>query len=82
MNLRNNAFKEGEIEKISVVKDYLTTAIDGKNYNTKYYNLDVIISVRYHIKSLRGVQFRKWATKVLKEYTFTWLRHQSTILMR
>ncbi|GHV35519.1 hypothetical protein FACS1894178_5260 [Bacteroidia bacterium] len=45
----NNAFKEGEIEKISVVKDYLTTAIDGKNYNIKYYNLDVIISVGYRL---------------------------------
>ncbi|GAB6010873.1 virulence RhuM family protein [Viscerimonas tarda] len=65
----NNAFKEGEIEKLSVVKDYLTTASDGKNYNTKYYNLDVIISVGYRVKSLSGVQFRKWATKILKEYT-------------
>ena len=52
----------------SVVKDYLTTASDGKNYNTKHYNLDVIISVGYRVKSLRGTQFRIWATQVLKEY--------------
>jgi hypothetical protein len=65
----NNAFKEGEIERNSVVKDYLTTASDGKNYITKYYNLDVIISVGYRVKSLSGVQFRKWATQIVKEYT-------------
>lgn len=51
-----------------VVKDYLTTESDGKNYNTKHYNLDVIISVGYRVKSLRGTQFRIWATQVLKEY--------------
>ena len=46
-----NIFKEGELVEISVVKDYLTTALDGKNYSTKYYNLDVIISVCYWVKS-------------------------------
>lgn len=50
----NNIFKEGELNAISVVKDYLTTASDGKKYRTKYYNLDVIISVGYRVKSLRG----------------------------
>ena len=64
----NNIFKEGELKQISVVKDFLTTALDGKKYRTKYYNLDVIISVGYRIKSIRGTQFRQWANKVLKEY--------------
>ena len=63
-----NAYDEGELNENSVVKDFLTTAQDGKNYNTKHYNLDVIISVGYRVKSLRGTQFRIWATQVLKEY--------------
>lgn len=63
-----NIFEEGELLENSVVKDYLTTASDGKNYNIKHYNLDVIISVGYRVKSLRGTQFRIWATQVLKEY--------------
>ena len=64
----NNCFKEGELEKDLVVKDFLTTASDGKNYRTKYYNLDVIISVGYRVKSKRGVEFRRWANSVLKQY--------------
>lgn len=64
----NNVFKEGELNKNSVVKYSLTTASDGKKYNTAYYNLDVIISVGYRVKSKRGTQFRIWANKVLKEY--------------
>ena len=64
----NNCFKEGELDKDLVVKDFLTTAADGKNYKTKYYNLDVIISVGYRVKSKRGVEFRKWANSVLKQY--------------
>lgn len=64
----NNIFKEGELNKNSVVKDYLTTAADGKRYRTLCYNLDVIISVGYRVKSKRGTQFRQWATKVLNEY--------------
>lgn len=64
----NNCFKEGELNENSVVKDFLTTAADGKPYNTHYYNLDVIISVGYRVKSLRGTQFRIWANSVLKEY--------------
>lgn len=63
-----NIFDEGELDKNSVVKEYLTTAADGKNYNTKYYNLDVIISVGYRVKSNIGTQFRIWASQVLKEY--------------
>jgi len=64
----NNIFKDGGLEKASVVKEYLTTGADGKSYKTKFYNLDVIISVGYRVKSQRGVQFRIWATNVLKEY--------------
>ena len=64
----NNCFKEGELEKEAVVKDFLTTASDGKKYKTKYYNLDVIISVGYRVKSQRGTEFRRWANKVLKDY--------------
>jgi prophage maintenance system killer protein len=64
----NNCFKEGELDKKAVVKDFLTTASDGKNYKTKYYNLDVIISVGYRVKSKRGIEFRQWASKILKQY--------------
>ena len=64
----NNVFKEKELERDSVVKDSLTTASDGKKYHVQYYNLDVIISVGYRVKSLRGTQFRQWATKVLKDH--------------
>ena len=63
-----NCFKEGELNENSVVKDFLTTAADGKPYNTHYYNLDMIISVGYRVKSLRGTQFRIWANGILKEY--------------
>ncbi len=61
-------FEEGELQENSVVRNFRTTANDGKKYNTKYYNLDVIISVGYRVKSIVGTQFRIWATKVLKEY--------------
>ena len=64
----NNIFRENELDKNSVVKDYLTTAADGKKYRTQYYNLDVIISVGYRVKSQRGTQFRIWATGILKDY--------------
>ena len=62
----NNIFNEGELLRNSVVKEYLTTAADGKKYKTKFYNLDVIISVGYRVKSLRGTQFRIWANKIIK----------------
>lgn len=64
----NNIFKEGELDRIAVVKESLTTAADGKRYKTNFYSLDVIISVGYRVKSIRGTQFRQWANKVLKEY--------------
>ena len=63
-----NIFREGELNKNSVVKDFLTTAADGKGYHTRYYNLDVIISVGYRVKNIRGTQFRQWANSVLKDY--------------
>lgn len=64
----NNVFKEEELEKKSVVAKFATTAADGKKYNVEYYNLDVIISVGYRVKSKQGTQFRKWATQHLKDY--------------
>jgi prophage maintenance system killer protein len=64
----NNCFKEKELRRISVVKESLTTAADGKRYKTKFFNLDVIISVGYRVKSVRGTQFRQWATQRLKDY--------------
>jgi hypothetical protein len=64
----NNCFKEKELCPQSVVKDSLTTAADGKKYKTKFYNLDVIISVGYRVKSKQGTQFRIWATNVLRDY--------------
>jgi hypothetical protein len=64
----NNIFKEKELDMDSVVKESLTTASDGKRYRTKYYSLDVIISVGYRVKSQRGTQFRVWANRVLKDY--------------
>ena len=63
-----NIFKEGELNENSVCKESLLTAADGKRYKTKFYCLDVIISVGYRVKSIRGTQFRQWANKVLKEY--------------
>ncbi|HAQ18080.1 MAG TPA: cytochrome C biogenesis protein CycH [Prolixibacteraceae bacterium] len=64
----NNVFKEKELDKNSVVAKNATTAADGKIYQVDYYNLDVIISVGYRIKSKRGTQFRIWANNILKEY--------------
>ena len=64
----NNIFKEKELTREAVVKESLTTASDGKQYRVKYYNLDVIISVGYRVKSIRGTQFRQWANKILKDY--------------
>jgi hypothetical protein len=63
-----NCFEEKELQENSVVKDSLTTAGDGKRYQTKFYNLDVIISVGYRVKSHRGTQFRLWATQRLREF--------------
>ena len=64
----NNALKEELSEDNSVVANFATTASDGKTYNVEYYNLDVIISVGYRVKSQNGIIFRKWANRILKEY--------------
>lgn len=63
-----NIFTEGELSESSVVKEYLTTAVDGKDYKTKLYRLEAIIAVGYRVKSHHGTQFRQWATERLSEY--------------
>ena len=63
-----NIFEEGELVRDSVVANFATTAADGKTYQVDYYNLDVIISVGYRVRSVRGTQFRIWANSILKEY--------------
>lgn len=63
-----NILKEKELEENSVVKDYLTTASDGKNYNVTFYSLDMILAIGFRVRSKRGVQFRQWANQNLKEY--------------
>ncbi|GAB6859255.1 RhuM family protein [Microbacterium xylanilyticum] len=63
-----NVFAEGEVEREAVVADFATTASDGKTYRVTHYNLDVIISVGYRVKSAEGVKFRQWATGILKAY--------------
>src|ERR1700722_5270257 len=64
----SNIFKENELDEHSVVAKNATTGTDGKTYQVEYYNLDVIISVGYRVKSKQGTQFRIWANKVLKDY--------------
>ena len=61
-----NVFSEGELQRESVVANFATTAADGKTYQVDYYNLDVIISVGYRVRSKRGTQFRIWATEILR----------------
>ena len=63
-----NVFSEGELDENSVVKEFLTTAKDGKRYQTRFYNLDMIISVGYRIKSRVATNLRQWATRHLREY--------------
>ena len=63
-----NIFREQELDEAAVVKESLTTASDGKKYRTRYFNLDVILSVGYRVKSQRGTQFRIWATQTFKEH--------------
>lgn len=63
-----NIFNNDELEKDSVIRKFRTTASDGKNYNTQFYNLDAIISIGYRVNSARATQFRQWATNILKNY--------------
>ncbi len=62
-------FEDNELERESVIKKYLITADDGKNYNTNHYNLQVIIAVGFKVNNERAVQFRKWANSIVKDYT-------------
>ncbi len=64
----SNILREKELNRVSVVKDYLTTAADGKNYNVVFYSLEMIIAVGYRVRGVRGTQFRQWATEHLTEY--------------
>jgi hypothetical protein len=64
----SNVFRDGELERKSVVAKYATTATDGKTYQVEYFNLDAIISVGYRVNSKRGTQFRIWSTHVLREH--------------
>lgn len=64
-----NIFDSGELNENSVTKEYLATAADGKNYRTKFYNLEAIISVGYRVNSNKAISFRQWATKILKQFT-------------
>jgi hypothetical protein len=63
-----NILQDKELNENSVVKDYLTTAADGKQYNVTFYSLDMIIAVAFRVRSKRGVQFRRWANTVLNEF--------------
>ena len=63
-----NIMKEKELDANSVIKDYLITASDGKKYNVIYYSLEMILAIGYRVRSIRGVQFRQWATRHLSEY--------------
>ena len=79
-----NILKEKELDEISVVKEYLTTAADGKNYNVVFYSLEMIIAVGYRVRGLRGTQLRQWATEHLTEYLvkgFTMVRFSATLLL-
>ena len=64
----SNILKEGELQQNSVVKEYLTTAADGKNYNVTFYSLEMILAIGFRVRSKRGTQFRIWANRNLKEY--------------
>ena len=66
-----NVFSEKELDEVSVIRNFRITASDGKTYNTNHYNLDAVISVGYRVNSMRATQFRRWATKVLKQFAIT-----------
>lgn len=78
-----NIFKEGELDANSVRKESLLNALDGKKYRTKFYNLDIIISVGYRVKSKVGTRFRQWALAVLKDYLFRgYAVHQQALALQ
>ena len=73
----SNIFRDKELKRESVVKDYLTTASDGKPYHMKYYSLPMIISIGYKVKGKRGVEFRRWATELLLNRLYCAQQNQS-----
>ncbi len=75
-------FEEGELEENAVVRKFRTTAADGKNYNTIHYNLDMIISLGYRVKSKIATNFRRWATERLKEYKINYTMQHMDILQQ
>ncbi len=75
-------FKSGELEEMSVIRNFRITAADGKNYNTQFYNLDAIIAVGYRVNSHEATRFRIWATKTLKEFTGVQLKWYKSSEMR
>ena len=75
-------FEDGELDEQAVVRKFRTTAADGKTYQVTYYNLDVIISVGYRVKSLRGTQFRRWALGILREYRSVRFRFAAAVQQR
>ena len=64
----SNILKEGELQKLSVIKDFLTTAPDGKSYGVQYYSLEMILAIGFRVHSIRGIQFRQWALRNLSEF--------------
>lgn len=78
----NNVFKEKELDRQAVVAKFATTAADGKTYQVDHYNLDVIISVGYRVKSLQGTKFRQWATQTLRDHIVGIYSQQSSLARR
>ena len=72
-----NIFESNELQKDSVIRKFLTTASDGKKYNTLFYNLDAIISIGYRVNSKRATQFRQWATHILREFAIKGCSHSN-----
>lgn len=78
-------FSDSELEENSVIRNFRITAKDGKSYNTNHYNLSAIIAVGYKVNSERAVQFHKWATAIIKEYTikaYVWMKRAAKMMVR
>jgi len=74
-------FEDNELEESSVIKNFLITANDSKNYNTKHYNLQAIIAAGFKVNNERAVQFRKWADAVVKDYTIKKLKQITSLML-
>lgn len=77
-----NILKEGELSQNSVVKNYMTTAADGKQYDVIYYSLEMILAIGYRVRGVRGTQFRQWATRHLSEYLVKGATYKKFLLVR